>query len=86
MDKNGEDGAGRTLKILLIDDSAEDRRAFRRMIEDTVKDDYEISEAENAFEGLVIAQIDDWDCIFLDYNLPDISGLDFLAEYRNRVL
>jgi FixJ family two-component response regulator len=52
------------------------------MIEDCPKHEHEISEAENAFEGLVIAQIDDWDCIFLDYNLPDISGLDFLAEYR----
>lgn len=78
---NGGD-VTRPLKILLIDDSAEDRRAFRRMIEDCPKHTHEISEAENAFEGLVIAQIDDWDCIFLDYNLPDISGLDFLAEYR----
>lgn len=82
MDHTGEGGAGRPLKILLIDDSAEDRKAFRRMIEDCDKHAHDISEAETAFEGLVIAQIDDWDCIFLDYNLPDISGLDFLAEYR----
>lgn len=72
----------RTLKILIIDDSPEDRRAFSRMIEQCPKHEHEISEAENAYDGLVVAQIDDWDCIFLDYNLPDISGLDFLTEYR----
>jgi len=82
MDEHGEGGGNRPLKILLVDDSAEDRRAFRRMIEEDAKHTLDISEAETAFEGLVIAQIDDWDCIFLDYNLPDISGLDFLAEYR----
>jgi PleD family two-component response regulator len=72
----------RPLKILIVDDSAEDRRAFKRMISECPKHTHEISEAETAYDGLVIAQIDDWDCIFLDYNLPDISGLDFLAEYR----
>jgi DNA-binding NarL/FixJ family response regulator len=82
MDVNAAGGATRPLKILIIDDSPEDRRAFRRMIEECPKHTHEISEAETAYDGLVIAQIDDWDVIFLDYNLPDISGLDFLAEYR----
>ena len=41
------------------------------MIEDTVKDQYEISEAENAFEGLVIAQIDDLSRLKIDFQVPE---------------
>jgi DNA-binding response OmpR family regulator len=81
MDKLTDPGRN-TIKVLIIDDSAEDRFSLKRMIQECKLHEHEISEAETAYDGLVIARLDNWDVIFLDLNLPDITGLDFLAEYR----
>jgi signal transduction histidine kinase len=63
--------------ILIVDDSREDRAILRRMLRETGQA-YSLSEAENGAEGLRMARQSPPDCILLDLQLPDMSGLEFL--------
>ena len=69
------------VKILIIDDSAEDREIYRRYLTKQARFDYEIIEAESAEEGLEELEASP-DLILLDYLLPDSNGLEFLAELQ----
>ncbi len=40
-------------------------------------------EAETGHEGLQLAHAQKPDCVLLDYHLPDMNGLEFLAELKN---
>ena len=70
------------VKILIIDDSVEDREVYRRYLNKQAQFDYEIIEAESAEEGLEELEIFP-DLILLDYLLPDGNGLEFLAELQS---
>lgn len=67
------------LKILLIDDDEADRMAVRRALK---KADLtiELVEAEDARTAIAILQDTNCDCIFLDYLLPDLDGLDLVKQ------
>lgn len=66
--------------ILLVEDDAVDRIACRRALASGQGCPYEISEAETAREGLQQVRAQAPDLIVLDYNLPDMHGVEFLAE------
>lgn len=68
------------LRVLLIDDCPEDRETYRRLLADGVSYDYEFLEAETAEEGLALCRSEEPDCILLDYRLPDLDGLELLAQ------
>lgn len=71
--------------ILIIDDSPEDRAAFRRYLSRDPTRVFVFEEASLGAEGLERLNRTDApgpDCLLLDYNLPDISGIDFLAELQ----
>ncbi len=70
------------VKILIIDDSAEDREVYRRYLSKQAQFDYEIIEAESAEEGLEELETSP-DLILLDYLLPDSNGLEFIAELQS---
>lgn len=65
-------------KILIIDDSPEDRATYRRYLGRDVDFIYEIVEADSIENGLGICQKSLPDAILLDYLLPDGDGLFFL--------
>ncbi len=71
------------LRILVVEDDLVDRMACRRAL--AQNQDYEValSEAETGREGLQLAHAQKPDCILLDYHLPDMNGLNFLAELSN---
>ena len=74
-----------SVKILIIDDLAEDREVYRRYLSKQAQFAYEIIEAESAEEGLEeLEELEKLpDLILLDYLLPDSNGLEFLAELQS---
>lgn len=69
-----------SLKILIIDDDPSDRAIFKGHLK-SGSEDVEIIEATTAKEGLeLIATHENINCVFLDYRLPDMDGIDVLKE------
>ena len=66
-------------EILVIDDEPQ----IRRLLEITLQaNDYKVSEASNAKEGLIAAATHPPDLILLDIGLPDESGHSVLKKIR----
>lgn len=71
------------IRVLIIDDDIVDRMACQRALKQNPDYDFVLAEAETGQEGLQLAHEEKPDCILLDYRLPDLDGLEFLAELRN---
>ena len=72
------------LRILIVDDSAEDREIYRRLLRQDRDHDYEFIEVDTADEGLRACEAGGVDCVLLDYRLPDLDGLAFLTQLDTR--
>jgi diguanylate cyclase (GGDEF)-like protein len=66
-----------TLRALNVEDDDVDREAFRRMTAKLVQP-IELDEASSFAEGKEKLKSSQYDCVFLDYNLGDASGLDMI--------
>lgn len=71
------------IRVLIVEDDLVDRMACRRALAQDPNYEFVLSEAETGREGLQLAHAQKPDCILLDYHLPDLNGLGFLAELRN---
>ncbi len=69
-------------KILIIDDSIQDREIYRESL--NKNDDYlfEFVECEVGQEALNRLLKESFNCILLDYQLPDMNGLEFLDRLK----
>jgi signal transduction histidine kinase len=67
-------------RVLIVDDSPEDREVYRRFLRSDSEHAYEFVEAETGEEGLEACRSTVPDCVLLDYRLPDLDGLAFLRE------
>ena len=70
-----------TLRILIVDDDAVDRKATKRLLEETSLD-FVVHETTSAMECLKLLQVTKVDCVLLDYRLPEMNGIDFLHRLR----
>ena len=70
----------RCVRVLLVEDDAVDRIACRRALQQHPDYDFELYEADTGGQGLQLAHDHEFDCILLDYHLPDMTGLEFLVE------
>src|ERR1700722_971811 len=68
------------MKIVMVDDSAADRRLFHTLLGDVYGDHLAFVGVGGATEGLEACRRVSPDCILLDYKLPDMTGLEFLAQ------
>jgi PAS domain S-box-containing protein len=76
------DQATTTRKLLIVDDSPEDRALYRRYLERDPEQVYSVLEAESGAQGLALWQQHAPDAVLLDYRLPDWDGLEFLAQLQ----
>jgi two-component system sensor histidine kinase/response regulator len=72
-----------TIALLVTDDDQLDRKAVARAVK-ALGAGYELQEAPDGREGVELATAQTFDCILLDYQLPDMDGLDLLIELRER--
>jgi CheY-like chemotaxis protein len=70
--------------VLIVDDSKEDRELYRRYLLSEEDYSYTILEAQLGEQGLELWQEHQPDVILLDYLLPDIDGLEFLARLQTQ--
>jgi signal transduction histidine kinase len=70
-----------SLRVLIVDDDETDRASIRRCLQQS---DFtvEADEAESATEALGCVASKQYNCILLDYSLPDMDGLMLFEKIR----
>ena len=71
------------LKILIIDDSKMDRKNYRSLLAGSRFLETEVQDAETAKQGIELLESNAVDCILLDYNLPDMDGIEVIKLIKN---
>jgi CheY-like chemotaxis protein/HPt (histidine-containing phosphotransfer) domain-containing protein len=70
-------------RILIVDDSDEDREYLKRLLTKSADWNWKFSEADSGEDGLALAVSGGpFECILLDYRLRDMDGLEFLEHLR----
>ena len=70
------------MRVLIIDDDPADREIYKQSLTVDSGPRFEFAETNSAAEGIETARRLRPDCILLDYNLPDMDGLEVLACLR----
>ena len=68
------------IRVLIVDDDVVDRKAVRGALAADGEYEFAVIEADTGADGLRLARAEEPDCLLLDYRLPDLNGLEFLAE------
>lgn len=68
------------MKVVMVDDSPADCRLCREFLSEVYGADLEFFESHSAAQGLETCRSAAPDCVLLDYKLPGMTGLEFLAQ------
>jgi two-component sensor histidine kinase len=68
------------MRLLIVDDSAGDRRLCRILLEEMHDSTLEFLEASDGATGLEACRTLSPDCVLIDYLLPDMTGIEFLKR------
>ncbi|MCS6961319.1 MAG: response regulator [Deltaproteobacteria bacterium] len=70
--------------VLLVDDSSLARKVLRRALIQSSVSIGQVYEAENGKQALEILDNQWVDCVFLDINMPVMTGIEFVEEARKK--
>jgi diguanylate cyclase (GGDEF)-like protein len=70
-------------EFLLVEDDVVDRELVRRALS-AFPNEVVVHEAKDGETGLAMLHDQNFDCILLDYQLPDLNGIEFLDTLRSR--
>lgn len=74
--------ATEALRILIIDDSLADRTIYRSFLSDLPGFEPRFIEADRGTTGLQLLHDGNYDCVLLDYCLPDMNGMEVLGSVQ----
>lgn len=77
------EGSHGHINVLIIDSNDDDRPYWRRQLTLTSAD-YHVVEAESGETALQLLKAHSFDCIILELDLPDMTGLELLARVLPR--
>jgi signal transduction histidine kinase len=69
----------REYRLLIVDDDAVDRRLYGRLLAQPGPDICHVQQAADGSAGLAMLRAETFDCVLLDFKLPDMTGLEFLT-------
>ncbi len=72
------------MKILIVDDSKAMRMIVSRTLRQAGFTDHELVEAADGAEGLRLVASESPDLVLSDWNMPEVSGIEFLRALRER--
>ncbi len=70
------------MKVVMIADSAADRKLYRMLLQEGFGRKLEFFEERQGSAGLETCRAVSLDCVLVNHKLPDMSGLEFLAQAR----
>jgi two-component system, chemotaxis family, chemotaxis protein CheY len=70
------------VNILVVDDSKTIRMLVKRNLKQAGFEHANVLEAEDGAAGLAVARAEPLDLILSDWNMPEMSGLEFLKALR----
>ncbi len=70
-------------KVLVIDDSSMIRKVTRMILE---RLHFEVWEAESALQALNMVRRNKPDAIMVDWDMPNMNGVDFIQTYQAQVI
>lgn len=70
------------MKVLIVDDSKAMRMIVTRTLRQAGFGEHEFVEAENGREGLDAVKAHAPDLVLSDWNMPEVSGIEFLQALR----
>ena len=68
------------VQVLIVDDNPVDREIYQRFLMAHPQYACSFLETELGMQGLALCRTAHPDCVLLDYQLPDLDGLEFLAQ------
>lgn len=70
------------MKVLIVDDDLVDRRLIQRTLNKSSAYVHDVTEATSVKEGLAALDKQKFDVILLDYNMPQVDGIEMVIEMR----
>lgn len=70
------------MRVLIVDDSKAMRMIVRRTLRQAGFDGHEVEECANGVEGLAAQGTKPFNVILSDWNMPEMTGIDFLRALR----
>ena len=67
-------------RLLIVDDDETDRRLYGWLLDRQATGRFQIHHAADGAAGIAALRAATFDCVLLDFSLPDVTGLEFLTD------